>query len=152
MPIRGFRAVEPGVRSWILAPMSPESRDIAERAIEAFNRTDEDAFAACTTPDFEWSPSMSAIEAEVFRGRDGIAEYFASLASAWERFHIVTDEFRELPETVVMLGRLEGLGKGSGVPVNSPLGMVFDLRDGLIARIRGFLDHDEALRVAGAPE
>jgi ketosteroid isomerase-like protein len=27
--------------------------------------------------------------------------------------------------------------------------MVFDLRDGAISRIRGFLDHDEALRAAG---
>jgi ketosteroid isomerase-like protein len=27
--------------------------------------------------------------------------------------------------------------------------MVFDLRDGRITRIRGYLDHDEALRAAG---
>jgi ketosteroid isomerase-like protein len=48
-----------------------------------------------------------------------------------------------------MLGRLEGRGKSSGVPVDSSLGMVFDFRDGLISRIRGYLDHGEALEAAG---
>jgi ketosteroid isomerase-like protein len=51
-----------------------------------------------------------------------------------------------------MLGRLEGRGKGSGVPVDSSLGMVFDFRGGEIARIRGYLDHREALRAAGLAE
>jgi ketosteroid isomerase-like protein len=30
--------------------------------------------------------------------------------------------------------------------------MVFDFRDGLISRIRGFLDHAEALQAAGLSE
>jgi hypothetical protein len=30
--------------------------------------------------------------------------------------------------------------------------MVFDFRGGMISRIRGFLDHTEALRAAGLPE
>jgi ketosteroid isomerase-like protein len=48
-----------------------------------------------------------------------------------------------------MLGGLKGLGKGSGIPVDSPLGMVLDFRDGRILRIRGYLNHGEALRAAG---
>ena len=51
-----------------------------------------------------------------------------------------------------MLGRLEGRGMGSGVPIEASLGMVFDFRGGAIARIRGFLDHAEALRAAGLSE
>jgi len=51
-----------------------------------------------------------------------------------------------------MLGRLEGRGKSSGVPVDAALGMVFDFRNGAISRIRGYLDHAEALRAAGLPE
>jgi ketosteroid isomerase-like protein len=53
---------------------------------------------------------------------------------------------------VVMLGRLEGRGVGSGVPVDSSLGMVFDFRGGMISGIRGYLDHSEALRAAGMSE
>lgn len=132
--------------------MSRENVEAAAQAIDAFNRSDDDAFAAFTTPDFEWLPSMSAIEGGVFRGREGIETYFGSLRNAWEKFHVLSDEFRHYPDLVVMLGRLEGRGKGSGVPVDAALGMVFNFRGGTISRIRGYLDHGEALRAAGLSE
>jgi ketosteroid isomerase-like protein len=132
--------------------MSQQDVEVAKRAIRAFNRSDVDAFAALTTPDFEWSPSMVAIENEIFRGREGIERYFASLIDAWERFHIHRDGFRDADDLVIMLGRLNGLGKGSGAPVVASLGMVFDFRSGAISRIRGYLDHGEALREAGRSE
>jgi ketosteroid isomerase-like protein len=126
--------------------------EIAKRAIDAFNERDVAAFAALTTPDFEWSPSMVAIESEIFRGREGIEKYFDSLKNAWEKFRILRDRFRTIADLVIMLGRLEGRGAGSGVPVEASLGMVFDFRGGMISRIRGYLDHGEALRAAGLAE
>jgi ketosteroid isomerase-like protein len=132
--------------------MSLEDVETAKQAIDAFNETDIDAFTALTTPDFEWSPSMVAIEGEIFRGPDGIEKYFGSLNNAWERFHILRDGFRDGADLVIMLGRLEGRGKASGVQVVESLGMVFDFRDGEISRIRGYLDHGEALRAAGLEE
>ncbi len=132
--------------------MSRENVEIATQAIEAFNGSDIDAFAALTTPDFEWSPSMVAIEGETFRGREGIDRYFRSLHNSWEQFHIHRNRFHEAEGLVVMLGRLEGRGVGSGVPVDASLGMVFDFRGGMISRIRGYLDHAEAMRAAGLSE
>ena len=129
--------------------MSQENVEIATQAIGAFNGGNVGAFAALTTQDFEWSPSMVAIEGEIYRGRSGIETYFGTLGAAWEKFQILREGFRDLGDVVVMLGRLEGRGKGSGAPVDSPLGMVFDLRDGAIARIRGYLDHAEALEAVG---
>jgi ketosteroid isomerase-like protein len=126
--------------------------DVATQAIDAFNERNVEAFAAFTTPDFEWSPSMVAIEGQTYRGREGIDTYFGNLKNAWEEFQVLRDEFRDLGDLVVMLGRLQGRGKGSGVPVDSSLGMVFDFRGGTISRIRGYLDHAEALRAAGLSE
>jgi hypothetical protein len=34
--------------------------------LDAFNRRDSDGFADATTPDFEWSPSVVAVDGEVF--------------------------------------------------------------------------------------
>jgi ketosteroid isomerase-like protein len=132
--------------------MPSENVQIAQQAIAAFNRVDVGLFASFTTPDFEWSPSMVAVEGEVFRGREGVERYFASLGAAWDAFVIVDDGFRDLHDVVVMLGGLQGRGRGSGVPVDAALGMVFDFRDAKISRIRGFLDHAEALRAAGVSE
>ena len=132
--------------------MSQENVAVATQAIEAFNGRDAGSFAAFTTPDFEWSPSMVAIEGTIFRGREGIERYFQSLSGAWEKFHVHRDRFRDAEDLVVMLGRLEGRGMGSGVPATASLGMVFDFRGGLISRIRGYLDHAEALEAAGLSE
>jgi ketosteroid isomerase-like protein len=122
--------------------------EVAERVIEAFNATDVAGFVALTTADFEWSPSMVAIEGQVFRGSEGISAYFASLDDAWSEFRILPDTFRDRGGTVLMLGGLRGRGKNSGVTVAEALGMIFDLRGGKVARIRGFLDHGEALRAS----
>jgi ketosteroid isomerase-like protein len=132
--------------------MSHENVEIAKRGVKAFNGSEVEAFIALTTRDFTWSPSMVAIEGEVFRGSAGVRKYFASLTSAWEEFVIHPERFRDLPDVVIMLGRLSGRGKNSGVPVAASLGMVFDFRDGKIARIRGYLDHSAALQAAGAEE
>ena len=132
--------------------MSQENVEVATQAIEAFNGRDAASFAAFTTPDFEWSPSMVAIEGTIFRGREGIERYFQSLSGAWEEFHVHRDRFRDGEGLVVMLGRREGRRMGRGVPATASLGMVFDFRGGLIARIRGYLDHAEALQAAGLSE
>src|SRR6267142_2262365 len=99
--------------------MSEANVEIAERAIDAFNKVDVELFTALTSEDFEWSPSMVAVEGEVFRGAEGIAKYFASLGGAWEDFQIVRREFREHADVVVLLGGLRGRGLGSGVLVDS---------------------------------
>jgi len=74
--------------------MSQGNVEVATQAIEAFNRVDVDGFAGLTTADFEWSPSMVAIEGTIFHGREGIESYFRSLYNAWEKFHIHRDRFR----------------------------------------------------------
>ena len=59
------------------------------------------------------------------------------------------EEVRELGESVLWPGRIEGRGRGSGVPVDSPMGAVFNFRGGGVWRARSYLDNSEALRAAG---
>jgi len=129
--------------------MSRENVEIVKRAIDAFSRGDADTFAALTTPDLEWKTGLGAIEGEIFRGREGIETYFARLSAAWAEFRFLADEFRDLGDVVLVLGRLAGRGRGGGVPVDSPVGAVWDLRGGAIWRLRAYLDQDEAANVAG---
>ena len=65
---------------------------------------------------------------------------------------MVADEYRDFVDRVLTLGWMVGRGRGSGVPVESPLGVLGDYRDGKCWRVRGFLDHGEALRAAGLAE
>ena len=129
--------------------MSRENVEIVKRLMDAFNERDLDTFAEITTPDFEWTTSMTAVEGEIFRGREGIETYFGRMRDAWDEFRALASEFRDLGDRVLWLGRLEGRGRGSGVPVTAPLDILFDFRGGKISRIRSYLDHGEALRAAG---
>src|SRR5690242_15379191 len=114
--------------------------DLVRRAIAAFNARDIEGFTALTAPDFEWLPSMSPIEGAEFVGPEGIRSYFDGLAGVWEHFHVFPGEIRSHAGGLLVLGHLEGRGLGSGAQVDAPLGMAFDLRDGTITRIRGYLD------------
>jgi ketosteroid isomerase-like protein len=129
--------------------MPIDSVEVATRAIAAFNAREVEVFAALTAPDFEWLPSMSPVEGESFNGPEGVSRYFEYLEGAWQRFRIHPDEFRVHRAGVLVLGRLEGCGRSSGAIVEALLGMAFEIRDGLITRIRGYLDHSEALRATG---
>jgi uncharacterized protein len=129
--------------------MSESDVEVVKQAIDAFSRGDAAAFAALTTPDLEWKTGLGAVEGEIFHGHAGVELYFSRLTSAWEEFRFLTDEYRETAGGVVALGRLEGRGRGGGVPVDSPVGAVWDLRDGRIWRLRAYLDQGEALEVAG---
>jgi uncharacterized protein len=126
--------------------------DVVTRALTAFSSKDAEAFVQLTTPEIEWTTGLGAVEGEVFRGHDGVRTYFARLSSAWEQFSFRADEFRERDGTVLVLGRLNGRGRGGGVPVDSPVGAVWDLRDGKIWRLRAYLDHVKAMQVAGMAE
>ena len=87
-----------------------------------------------------------------FEGREGLERYYGMLAESWEDLQAVAQEYRDLGDRVLALGRNRGHGKGSGVPVEGPHGAVLDFRDGKISRIRLFVDHSEALRAAGLSE
>ncbi len=132
--------------------MSQQNVEIAKRLNAAFNAKNVDAFAELTTPDFEWTTSMTAVEGEVFRGREGIETCCERMREAWEEFRSIASEYRDLGERALFIGRLQGPGRGSGVPVDTALDILFDFRGARISPQRSFLDHGEALRAAGLSE
>ncbi len=127
--------------------------EIVKRATDAFNERDVETFMALTTPDFEWCPAMDRlIEGGSYQGPEGIEAYFEVVSGTWKEFQSLPDEFRDLGDRLLWLGRVEARGRSSGVRVDTPLGTVVEFRDGKMSRIRAYLDHDEALRATGLSE
>jgi ketosteroid isomerase-like protein len=127
--------------------------EVVKRLMDAVNRRDIDAYAEVTTSDFEWFPVFAArVEGDVYRGREGIETFLGEIDEIWDEFLPVPEEYRDLGDRVLGLGRLKTRGRGSGVPVDSPWGGIYDLRGGKVSRIRTFLDHGEALLAAGLSE
>jgi ketosteroid isomerase-like protein len=133
--------------------MSQDNVELTRRGIEAFNRLCADVIIELATPDFEWYPAMPvAVTGGVYKGREGIEAYFQDIRDTWEELRISAEEFRDLGDRVLVLGRLEGRGIGSGVEVNAPLGIVFELRGDKACSARGYFDRGDALRAAGLDE
>jgi ketosteroid isomerase-like protein len=131
--------------------MSRANVEIAKRVTHAFNRREIDAVVELATPDCVVTSQLLDASAD-FREREGLERFYAMLDESWDDFQSVIEEYRDLGDRVLALGRNHGRGKGSRVPVDGPSGGLFEFRDGKIARIRLFLDHGEALRAAGLAE
>jgi ketosteroid isomerase-like protein len=133
--------------------MSAGDVEIAKRAIDAFARRDLDSYDDLFTSDAEWLPAGPlALQGEGYTGylgREGLETYFRDSRDMWEKIRPVAEEYRDLGDRVLMLGRLHVIVKSSGVALDSPNGVVFDFCDGKISRMRAYLDHVEALRAAG---
>ena len=133
--------------------MSTENVEAVKVLMEAVDRRDIDTFAGVTTSDFEWFPVFAArVEGDVYRGREGIETFLGEVDETWEEFRPMPEEYRDLGDRVLGLGRLKTRGRASGVPNDSPWGGIYDVRGGKISRIRTYLDHGEALRAAGLSE
>ncbi|HME04466.1 MAG TPA: nuclear transport factor 2 family protein [Solirubrobacteraceae bacterium] len=134
--------------------MARDKVDVAKRVVDAYNRRDVDAlFAELATPDFEYYPGIvRALDGGGYRGREGVEKFAADTRENWEELQSLPEEFRDLGDRVLVLGRMKGRGKGSGVPVESPYATILDFRGDRIWRSRVYLDRAEGLRVAGLPE
>jgi ketosteroid isomerase-like protein len=64
----------------------------------------------------------------------------------------IAAEFRDLGDRVFVLGRLEGRGKGSGVPIDQQYAGIFDFRGDRLRRYRVYFDQAEGLQAAGLSE
>jgi ketosteroid isomerase-like protein len=147
----------PAAASWLGhtgMEMSRDKVDVAKRVVDAYNRRDVDGlFAELATPDFEWFPALTrAFEGGGYRGREGVEKFAADTRENWEELQIIAEEFRDLGDRVLSLGRMKGRGKGSGVPVDQPFASVLDFRGDRIWRSRVYLDRAEGLRAAGLSE
>ncbi|MHB8234092.1 MAG: nuclear transport factor 2 family protein [Solirubrobacteraceae bacterium] len=133
--------------------MSREQVEIARRCVDAFDRRDLDELAKTITSDYEWVGAfLGVVEGGSYRGREGMARYFSEAEETWESFCVSGEEFRDLGGRVLVLGRMEGRGRSSGVVVDTPYTMIVEFRDGKVSRSRAYLDHAEALRAAGLAE
>lgn len=133
--------------------MSRANVELVKRWVDAFNRRDLDALTETVIPDFAFLPAIAdTIDGNSFQRREGMEAYFVDVDSAWEELRVIYDEYRDLGDRVLALGRIEGRGRGSRAVVETPQGAVVDFRHGKISSGRSYLDHDEALRAAGMSE
>ena len=134
--------------------MARDKVDVAKRLVDAYNRRDVDGlFAELVTPDFVWYPGMvRALDGGGYRGREGVELFAVDTRESWEELQNIAEEFRDLGDRVLVLGRLRGRGKASGASVDQPYIAVLDFSGERVCRSEVYYDHAEGLRAAGLSE
>jgi len=132
--------------------MSRDNVEICKRAYEALGaRRDVEAGLEFVHPEIVLqSAIVGGAEANTYRGHNGVREWMAESDAAFEELRVVPDEYRDLGDQVLMMGRVYGRGRGSGAKVESPIAWLSTLRDRKIIRARGYLDMEEAIHAASA--
>jgi ketosteroid isomerase-like protein len=123
--------------------------EAVHRALDGFRRRDPDVLRRLVDPD-EWefrSVFLGAVEGRSYRGPESIERYLADLDEAFDDWHTEDERYFDVGgNKVVVVYRIVGKGKGSGVPIDQQVGIVFTLRDGILLLGEAYLDPQEALK------
>jgi uncharacterized protein len=117
------------------------------------HRRDPNELFAHLDPAVEVHPLTGAmLEGVSYRGHEGMRQWFEDVAEYWESMWVEADQFLDAEEAVVVVGRVHGRGKSSGVAVEAPAAWVFHLRDARLTYLRLYLDPSQALESVGLSE
>ena len=130
--------------------MSQENVELIVRT-HRLSRTDPESFFAVCDPDIEWDISGFMPDGQVYRGHEGVREFWRSWTGTWEGFDFEVVEAVDAGDEVVANVHQVGRGKGSGAPVELDFGQLWTVRDGRIVRFRAFRTFADALEAAKRP-
>jgi ketosteroid isomerase-like protein len=146
--------------------MSEENVEIVRRTTDAMQaalerydlraEVDVEAMAvefdaeSVASPDLELVPDRHVPGVESYRGVKGLVEFMRTWTENFEDWSNEYERFIDAPnDRVVAIAHQSGRGQGSSVPVEMRYGMVFELEDRRVIRLRLFMDPAEALEAAG---
>ena len=129
-------------------PSAREAEVAVVRAIyDAFARRDVDAALEHLAEDVEFVPAGTASlvgRSAPYTGHDGVREYFADAARAWDDLTLYADDFRVSVGGVVVFGRIEGVVALTGKRFQTSAIWVWRVRDDKATTMR-------ATSLGGAP-
>jgi uncharacterized protein len=129
--------------------MSQENVEVARKILDAVNRRDAEAMLPYADPEIDLqSPIIGGVEGNTYHGHQGVRDWIAETDAAFEELRFEPEEFRDLGDDVLIIGRLHARGRESGVEIDSPSAWLGTFRDGKGVRGRGFLSIQEALEAA----
>lgn len=121
------------------------------RAVEHLNSSGEFA-SNCFDPEVTWRTRPDGPTNRTYEGFEEISQGLGLLREAWGRsIRMEVLETTEVPDGLVLLGRVHLEGDHSGVALEVEEGWLLRMRDGRIVRMEQYGTKREALAAAGLP-
>jgi ketosteroid isomerase-like protein len=129
---------------------------LKRRAVAGYhgmNRGDIEVLLAIYDPDvlvhFHTGGTMPPDLTGEYRGHTGFRDLWARWSDSWEEFRFEPTEVIDLGEVMIIVVKIRGRGRASGLETETWLHEVFTFRDGLIVSQEDFLDEDSAFEAVG---
>jgi ketosteroid isomerase-like protein len=118
--------------------------------IERFNARDLEGLLELFHRDVEFHARYTVFDAPVYRGHQGIKQWYWNLVEIWECIHTDVHRIVELDgQRTLLLATVRGRARGSGVELSEPVGELIWWRGGRAAKHLVYRGQEEALRAAG---
>ncbi|MGH2980018.1 MAG: nuclear transport factor 2 family protein [Solirubrobacterales bacterium] len=85
-----------------------------------------------------------------YHGHDGVRQALESSDESFEGFELHPEEFIPAGDYVIVVVRMRGTGRGSGVTVEERIAHQWKVRDGKAVALQVYSDPDDAVRDARA--
>jgi ketosteroid isomerase-like protein len=131
--------------------MSQENVEIVQRAIDALNDGDPDAYLKVCSPDVELLSPLGPLEGPS-TGETGIRRYFDLIAEGASAFRLDVREIRELDRSRVLAAGDIHASSERGMSLTQPFATLYEIEGQKLRRVRVFARLDEALEAAGLSE
>jgi ketosteroid isomerase-like protein len=123
--------------------------EVARRVAEGWNAGDLDAVLALFHDDTV-STSGPDWPDPGWHDKDQLSRYIDDWRSTWQSVQLELQSLEAFGDKVLARGAWMSRGRVSGVAGELPFSLVFTLRDGKIAQLEWFTDHDDAVAAARA--
>jgi ketosteroid isomerase-like protein len=130
-----------------------ENVEIVRGVMDAFNKRDLETLLPYLDPTVQFFAPQTAAAVgrkNLYRGHEGIRQYFEDVASVWESLQIVPQDFRFTKDCVVAIGR--AIGERSGEKMDMEVAWALKLQNGKVLWGRAYEKLEEALADAGIPQ
>jgi ketosteroid isomerase-like protein len=124
------------------------------RGFAAIKRGDlEFVLAAFYDPDVEWNGTVGGLdEGSLRRGHQEVLRGFDDYFAVWERLDLRPEEIIDTGDELIVFVHEVARGKESGIVVETDTATISTFREGMVMRVRGFMDRSHALKAAGLRE
>ena len=129
--------------------MSTEDVDVVRTVMDAFARRDAPAIHELQDAEFEFRSALASLSGGSYRAGE-VERYFTDIDEQLGDWHTEDETYVEVPDgRVLVIYRVAGHGRQSGVPLDREMAMLWTVRDGKLLFAETFLEPSDTQQAAG---
>jgi ketosteroid isomerase-like protein len=133
-----------------LEAIGDEKPEVALRSYQAFNRGELEDALAVFDPEIVWHTYLvPGPGGGTYHGHEGVRELWADARNIFGDFRNEPERLIAAGDRLVVLVRICGWGKESGIAVEAKIAHIHTFRNGKVVRVESYENREDALRELG---